>query len=331
MFTFASRNIQKGKVGGVNKRVARVIGGKFDGQTLYLDTDSKTEKEVKKIKFEHPEDLLHEDFYKIRNYKLMEPEKRTSIKNKLAKYYLDTDSESESGSNSDSSDEYVAKAKSIIKQKTMKDIDLHDGGHMNICPDSKPERIYISGANGSGKSTIASTYIREYQRIYPKNLIFMFSIHEYDDAYKGIDMVRIDLKDPTLADEPLDTTKFKNCLIVFDDTDSLQDKKLQKFIDVLEKGLLTDGRKYGVYMLCLNHMLMNYTKTREKINECSRYVLFPSSGSTYHITRFLKVYCSMSRQQIQRVLNIPSRWVCVSLSYGQYVLYDTGAYLLSST
>ena len=78
-------------------------------------------------------------------------------------------------------------------------------------------------------------------------------------------------------------------------------------------------------------MLMNYTKTREKINECSRYVLFPSSGSTYHITRFLKVYCSMSKDQVRKVLTTPSRWVCVSLTYGQYVLYDTGAYLLSTS
>lgn len=329
MFTFSAKNAKNEE----NKRVSRIVGGNFSNKILYLDTDLKPQS--KKISFQHPEDLLHEDFYKVKNYKLMDPQKRNVLMSSLKKYYEEEDSEeSYTGSETEEESEeeiYFKKAKSIIREKTMKNIELNDGGKMNICPDSKPERIYISGANGSGKSFIAGVYMKEYHRLYPKNNIFMFSIHDYDESYKDIKMIRLDLKDPTLTDEPLDHLKFKNCLIVFDDTDSLQDKKLQKWIDTLEKALLTDSRKYGVYMLCLNHMLMNYTKTREKINECSRYVLFPSSGSTYHITRFLKVYCSMSKDQIKKVLTTPSRWVCVSLTYGQYVLYDTGAYLLSTS
>ena len=75
-------------------------------------------------------------------------------------------------------------------------------------------------------------------------------------------------------------------------------------------------------------MLMNYRKTREKLNECSRVVIFPHGGSTYHIKRYLKEYAGLSKNQIQKALNVPSRWLCVSNDYPKYILYDSGMYLL---
>lgn len=320
-------------------RVCQVKGGIYDGKIIYLDQNDECEK----IKYNDPYDLLNEDFFKVNNYKLMNMDKREKIKNKImsmiediyeeeegSDYDNDNDNDNEYEDDDDELNEYYTKAKRVINKKCKYDIELYDGGKMLICPTTMPERVYISGQNGSGKSYLSGVYAREYNRLFPRNKIIIFSVHEKDNAYDGVKrLLRVDLKDETMTDSIMEVQKFKNTLVIFDDCDRIQDKKLKAYIDSLELDLLTNGRKYGIYMLTLSHMLMNYKATREKINECSRVIMFGQSGSKYHITRFLKIHGGLSKAQIKRVFELPSRWFCISVNYPNYILYDTGVYLLS--
>lgn len=77
-------------------------------------------------------------------------------------------------------------------------------------------------------------------------------------------------------------------------------------------------------------MLMNYKLTRSMINESSEITFYPRSGSTYQISNFLKTYIGLTPTQIQRILNLPSRWVTVHKSYPTYVFHEKGAYLVNS-
>ena len=206
---------------------------------------------------------------------------------------------------------------------------LEDNEQFMIYPTVKPERVYIVGPNGSGKSWQAGKYCESYNMAYPKNKIIMFSPHERDDAYRNVkNLIIMDLMDLSLYEEPMDITRLKNCLIIFDDCDNHQNPKAKKWLDAMEKDLIMNGRKYGIYVLSIAHMMMNGQNTRHKIAESNRTIFFTHAGSSYHITRYLTIYQGLSKEQIQTIMTLKSRWVCISSSYPQYVLYDTGCYLL---
>lgn len=214
-------------------------------------------------------------------------------------------------------------------KKPNKEIILRDEEQFMIYPKKTAERVYIVGPNGSGKSWQAGKYCESYNMLYPKHKIVMFSPHEKDEAYARVkNLVIVNLNDPELTAEPLDITRLDNKLVIFDDCDNHQDKKTKSWLDSLEKDIIMNGRKYGIYTLSICHMMMNGASTRHKIAEAGRTVFFPSSGSTYHIKRYLQVYCGLSKEQIMNILNIQSRWVCISNTYPQYLLWDRGALLL---
>lgn len=210
-----------------------------------------------------------------------------------------------------------------------KAIELQDTEEFQIYPTAKPERVYIVGPNGSGKSWQAGKYCESYNKAYPKNHIVMFSPHEKDEAYAKVgNLIIMDLNDDALFDEPMDIMKLKNCLVIFDDCDNHQDGTVKKWLDSLEKVLIMNGRKYGIYVLSIAHMMMNGPATRHKIAEANRTIFFPHAGSSYHIVRYLTMYCGLSKDQIATIMDLKSRWVCISASYPQYLLYDTGCYVL---
>lgn len=210
-----------------------------------------------------------------------------------------------------------------------KSIELQDTEEFQIYPTAKPERVMISGMNGAGKSWQAGKYCESYNKANPKNRIIMFSPHERDEAYSKVaNLIIMDLSDDALFEEPMDITMLKNCLVIFDDCDNHQNLKAKKWLDAMEKDLIMNGRKYGIYVLSITHMMMNGASTRHKIAEANRTIFFPHAGSSYHIVRYLTVYAGLSKEQIAAIMALKSRWVCLSASYPQYVLFDTGCYVL---
>jgi len=210
-----------------------------------------------------------------------------------------------------------------------KSIELQDAETFQIYPTALPERLYVCGPNGSGKSYQAGIYCQNFNRAFPKNKIIMFTPHAKDEAYAKVsNLIIMDLADESLFAEPLDITKLKNCLVIFDDVDNHQSKVAKKWLDSVEKDLIMNGRKYGIWVLSIAHMMMAGASTRHKIAEANRVIFFPHAGSSYHIVRFMTVYAGLSKQQIAAIMGLKSRWVCLSSSYPQYVLFDTGCYVL---
>lgn len=332
MFTFTK--IENPKSPDEQTRVCRIKGGFNNDKIIYLNQKDNCEKV--EMNYSNPIDYFDEDFYKVGNYKLMSTKDRENLRNKMI-YELNEESDDDNESyESDNSEDmkmqpYIEKLKPIIQAKCKYNIELYDGGKTLICPSTLPERVYISGQNGSGKSYLSGIYSKEYNKLFPKNKIIIFSVHEKDEAYDDVKkLVRVNLKDEELIKSPLEVPKFKNSLIIFDDCDRIQDKKIKAFIDSFEIDILTNGRKYGIYVLTLSHMLMDWKNTRNKINECSRIIMFGQSGSKYHITRFLKIHGGLEPQQIKKIFSLPSRWFCISMNYPNYILYDTGVYLLKN-
>ena len=211
-----------------------------------------------------------------------------------------------------------------------KEIVLHTG---NIVPypttkENQRDVIYISAPSGSGKSTWVSMYVTQYKKQFPKNKIFMFSRVTSDESIDSVKPIRIKL-DQDIVDDPITTEELKDSLCIFDDCDTIQDKEIKNAIIKLRNDLLETGRHTRTYILATSHLLMNYKETRTLLNEATSVVVFPSSGSHYHINRFMKVYAGMNNQQIAKALALPSRWVMVHKSFPQYILYSSGIYLLN--
>ena len=110
------------------------------------------------------------------------------------------------------------------------ELELDDDHSFQILPDQNKERdcLYVAGASGSGKFYFCKSYLKEYIKLFAKNPIFLFSYLDEDDTIDEIKAIqRIDIYDKEFLNEELDPKDFKNSLIILDDMDCVEDKKLK--------------------------------------------------------------------------------------------------------
>jgi len=220
--------------------------------------------------------------------------------------------------------------KKKFELRDQKEIILNSGQIVPVpmIKENQRQVIYVAGPSGSGKSTFCAAYMREFKKQFPKRKIYVFSRVQSDETIDKIKPIRIKLNDE-LINDPITPEELEDSLVLFDDIDTITDNLLKESITKLRDDLLETGRHQNVYMLITSHLLMNYKQTRTIINEATMVVMFGQSGSTYHITRFLKVYGGLDKKQIEKVLKLPSRWFGLSKTFPQYIIYNSGIYLLS--
>jgi len=214
--------------------------------------------------------------------------------------------------------------------KTGKEIIINDEGIIRILPNfDTSERSYTCGPSGSGKSYWISKYIEQWKRIFKREPIYIFSDVDKDellDKYNNVRRVRLTEE---LINNPLDAKEFpEGSLIIFDDIDSIINKKLMKAIEDLRDHLLDRGRHEKLYVIVSNHLMTDHKRTRVCLNECSVINVFPRSGSAYGITYLLKHYCGLAPKQIKTLMNLQSRWVTVKKNYPLHVIHEKGVYLI---
>lgn len=212
-------------------------------------------------------------------------------------------------------------------------IEIPDKGILYPVPDIDGRQVvYIAGPSGSGKTTYSTNYIKEFHRIFPRNNIFVFSRLEKDPVLDKVNPKRI-LLDNSLIDDPIDIHKEfqEGDLILFDDCDTIQDKKLKDAISRLKNDILETGRHMCLYIIITSHLINGNDRkdTRTILNEAHSLTVFPKSGSAYGIKYVLKNYIGLSNDQIEEILSLPSRWVTIGKNYPQYVFYEKGAYLVN--
>lgn len=208
-----------------------------------------------------------------------------------------------------------------------KEVNLKDGVLIPLPNREIVEKIYISAPSGAGKSTWAGSYMNEYKKIFKDDDIYLFSSIKKDKVLDKHEPIRITL-DEELIQDMIDPSEIPNTLAVFDDVDTIQNARLKNAVCSFRDWLLEQGRHFDIRMLMTSHLLSNYKHTRRILNEATAVVVFPKSGSgTYHIKRFLQMYCGFDKAQIKKFINLPSRWVAIYRSYPQYVIYEKGAYI----
>jgi hypothetical protein len=308
------------------RAIAKVEGGRHDGKTLYvLNPESKivTSKKYTKIRipYEDPYDIVGSKFV---DDVYQNPSLARKLRNSLKNY----DSSDEDEIDEDIK-EMFKKGKNIMKEKDSKELILHDGIIKPIIGVRKQSRqcIYVTGPSGSGKSTWIANIAEEYKKINPKNPVVLFSRLDNDESIDFIKPTRIEISEELLND-PVQPAELAETLTIFDDTDTIRDKKLLTEIDKLQDDLLQTGRHENVNVIIVSHLMSNYKKTRIILNECHAIVFFPKAGNSYAINMVLSKYFGCSKDQIKKMMELPSRWVALYKNYPMFVLYEKGAYLL---
>ena len=192
---------------------------------------------------------------------------------------------------------------------------------------------YISGPSGSGKSTYASNIATTFKKVFPHKPVYLFSRtdHHKDPALVKLRPIQIGI-DENLLQHPIDISQeiSGGALIIFDDCNTVQDAKLKKEIDKLMCDIMEIGRKLDCSIIITNHLVLPNEKSfaRTLMNEIHNMTVFPKSGSSHQITYALKTYFGLKRQDIEKIIDLPSRWVTISTHAPRYVLHQGGCYIL---
>ena len=103
-----------------------------------------------------------------------------------------------------------------------------DGDGKNDSVNFSVDRLYIAAPQGAGKSHYIGDWLAEYRAIYPKRKIFVYSDIKHDpkiDNVKG-GVTRIPIELLYEAGPPEDEL-IAQSVVIFDDIDSIMDKKIQ--------------------------------------------------------------------------------------------------------
>jgi hypothetical protein len=193
---------------------------------------------------------------------------------------------------------------------------------------------YIAGPSGSGKTSMAVQLINSYLKAYPKKDFYIFSRTNWKDdpAFKKLKKkpLQVPIDESLLTFEIDITTEMAKSIVLFDDITTIQDQKLKKKIESIICDVLEVGRKLDINIVFTNHLVIPNEKAfaRTIMNELKMLTVFPKSGSAQQIRYVLRTYFGMMNQQIDKVLSLPSRWVRISRTFPNYVMYDDGVYIL---
>jgi hypothetical protein len=199
---------------------------------------------------------------------------------------------------------------------------------INVMPSPRSENILIAGKKGLGKSVWASMYAKEYKTMFPENEVYLFCRSANDPAF---DEMGVEINSKVInseADLITDVMEdFEDSLVIFDDMDNLPSKQQRVKITALMSDIMANGRKLNIYCMYLTHILFNKDQTKGPINECDKFVFF-IAGNVKHNRKFLKENVGMENFEIDRILNMRTRWVCLNLTPPKYMVTQKEIMLL---
>lgn len=213
--------------------------------------------------------------------------------------------------------------KGDVNKNTFSIIRLPQESKFQIIPDYNKERdiIYITGASGSGKTTFTAGYIKEYKKTYKKNEIYVFSALKEDETLDKLGIKRVNVG-KNLIEDPLTIDDFKNSLVIFDDIDVISDKKVREAVYKILNAILETGRHTKTSCVNTNHLPTAKNETRRVLNEAHAIVYFPHSGSVRGINYLLTDYVGLTKEDIQVIKGMKSRWCCIYKNYPQIAMTE---------
>lgn len=191
------------------------------------------------------------------------------------------------------------------------------------------QNLYITGQSGSGKSYYTMKYCKEYQKMFPKNKVYIFSSLTEDptiDQIKGLMRVKLDEK---FYNTPFTIQSFKNCLIIFDDTEVIKNVLLREKLKNIMDLILETGRHTNTFCIITSHVATNREKTKLILVECHSVTIFPKTIGGKTMKYLLDGYFGLNKQQIEKIEGLDSRWITILRTMPMTIMYEKGMYVLS--
>ena len=186
--------------------------------------------------------------------------------------------------------------------------------------------VYICGRRGSGKSTYANLYIKNYVKATDKRVFFMSRFEEDPSVQLPERSMRLSLED---IDE-YDFHDMNDSLIVIDDINNAQltpkqIKSVKRFIgDVIE-----NSRHINTSIVMTSHLCSSYSSTRSILNEASSIVVYPQFSNQYFIEQCLTRYYGLKKDSINHILTITnSRWININTIEPKFILTEKEIFTL---
>lgn len=199
-------------------------------------------------------------------------------------------------------------------------IQLKGNETFTIFPDvSDINRYYIAGQSKSGKSYVVKDILDNYSSEKPKSPVYIISNLDKDDTLDQTKakLTKIDLntflESPPALEEFADETQ-KSSMIVFDDYEYNESKKINQCIESLINSVCMRGRHLGggINAIFCPHNLVDSGKSKVMLNECTNYVVFPSRTVKRKLDYLLSEYAGLEPSQIKYICSVRSRWVCIN-------------------
>lgn len=213
----------------------------------------------------------------------------------------------------------------------MTELNVKDTQRVQMIPNKKKERFisYVSGQSGSGKSYFTNKLAEEYHSMYPKRAIYLFSLLTEDKSIKCKHIKRIKLDDNFLKTD-LTLNDMKNCLLIFDDIDTIKNKCIKGKLDHIIDTLLQCGRHSGTSVIYVSHLACNGKDTKMILAECNSITIFPKTMGNRSLRYLLGEYFGLDKKQIQKIKKLDSRHITLVRSYPMVLLHEKGAFLLNN-
>jgi hypothetical protein len=302
------------------KPIAVVRGGDDDGKVLYLHSEDKASGAA-------PKPQIQAVRY-MKDLKGVKPQERVKVMNALVEAHT-------AGKTVEDLTGVPAEAKEIYKRivsdsAASNTVELPDDSTFQPIPDPDPSKrqvYYVAGQSGSGKSYFARGIAENYKKLFPDRDIYLISKLQEDETLDRMKVgkpKRINIE--SFLTDPVDLEEFKDCLVIFDDWDTL-DKPYFTVVHKLIEDLAIMGRHTNTSMLILSHYLTNYSKTRLILGEAQYLVLYPLATSQKALKYVCEHYGGMDKEDIIK-LKRRGRWVLIHKNYPSYVVSAHEANLL---
>lgn len=285
--------------------IAKVRGGSDDGKYLYLNKHRASLSDIPKTKLDKL-DLTETDKAELNDALKSGLEPDDEGLTKIFYNFMD-----------------------YIKLKNCK-FTLRSGGKLEPLPNPKiVEKVLISGISGSGKSTFAANYIKNYLKQHRENNFYIISSVDNDEVLDRLQPERLDYNE--IAEDGISLDELEDSIVLFDDIGTIQPKSVRKVVEGLRNSLLECGRHVRTAVIAISHLITNHHESRITLNEAQSIVLFPRSNARA-IRKYLSEYQNYDKALISRCLNLKSRWFMIKLTSSSVampiIIYEKGCFVI---
>lgn len=197
-------------------------------------------------------------------------------------------------------------------------------------PNTERSILYITGRSGSGKSYYTLNYCMEYKKMYPKRNIYLFSALESDstlDKLKGLQRFKLSEE---FCEEDIVAEDFKDCLVIFDDSDVISSKPIKNKVNHIMNQILQTGRHFNTSCIITTHSACSGNATKIILGEAHSITIFPSGLGNRSMKYLLDSYFGLDKNQIKKIKNLKSRWVTIFRTFPLAILSERDVYTLNN-